>query len=316
MIIRPYKYESKCNTGENMVSPLQNTATGLKFNQNYCRVEIMINQTPKSGIAPVASINPPRTGEIVKGTIIAQERSSLYVDLGAIGTGIVYGKEFYESKDRLKDVKEGDPISAKIVSLENENGYIELSISGATRKLVWDELRESAENRTPVSIKIMGANKGGLIAKVAGLPAFLPVSQLASAHYPKVMGGDPDKILKELQKFVGTELSVRILNLKPKTGEIILSEKMAEMEQREERLKKYQSGQEIEGDITGIMEFGIFVRFGAESVEGLIPVAQIPQSQAQNLSENFKIGKKINAKIIEISNGKVFLSLKNASEQE
>lgn len=276
----------------------------------------MTKETPKSTIAPVASINPPRTGEIVKGTVIAQERSSLYVDLGAIGTGIVYGKEFYEIKDRLKDIKEGDSISAKITSLENEDGYIELSVSGATRKLVWDELRESAENRTPVNIKIMGANKGGLIAKVAGLPAFLPVSQLASAHYPKVMGGDPDKILKELQKFVGTELSVRILNLKPKTGEIILSEKMAEMEQREERLKKYQTGQEIVGDITGIMEFGIFVRFGADSVEGLIPVAQIPAELSKNLSENFKIGKKITAKIIEISNGKVFLSLKDISEQE
>jgi len=277
----------------------------------------MTKETPKSAVAPVASINPPRTGEIVKGTVIAQERSSLYVDLGAIGTGIVYGKEFYEIKDRLKDIKEGDAISAKIVSLENEEGYIELSVSGATRKLVWDELRESAENHTPVNIKIMGANKGGLIAKVAGLPAFLPVSQLASAHYPKVMGGDPDKILKELQKFVGTELSVRILNLKPKTGEIILSEKMAEMEQREERLKKYQSGQTIEGDITGIMEFGIFVRFGTESVEGLIPVAQIPAELAKNLSENFRIGGKTSARIIEISNGKVFLSLKkDASEQE
>jgi small subunit ribosomal protein S1 len=238
------------------------------------------------------------------------------VDLGAVGTGIVYGKEFYEIKDRLKDIKEGDPISAKILSLENDDGYIELSISGATRKLVWDDLRESHENRTPVMIKIMGANKGGLIAKVAGLPAFLPVSQLASAHYPKVMGGDPDKILKELQKFVGIELSVRILNLKPKTGEIILSEKMAEMEQREERLKKYQPGQTIEGDITGVMEFGIFMRFGSDSVEGLIPVAQIDSARSQNLSENFKIGGKISAKIIEISNGKVFLSLKDGLDQE
>ncbi|MCU0652875.1 MAG: S1 RNA-binding domain-containing protein [Candidatus Pacebacteria bacterium] len=275
----------------------------------------MMKETPKSTIAPVASINPPKVGEIVKGTVIVQERSSLYVDLGAVGTGIVYGKEFYEIKDRLKDIKEGDPISAKITSLENEEGYIELSVSGATRKLVWDELRDIQENRNPVSIKVMGANKGGLIAKVAGLPAFLPVSQLASAHYPKVMGGDPDKILKELQKFVGTDLSVRILNLKPRTGEIILSEKMAEIEAREERLKNYKIGQEVMGDITGVMEFGIFVRFGSDSVEGLIPVAQIDAARAANLSENFKIGGKLAAKIIEISNGKVFLSLKDESAE-
>lgn len=276
----------------------------------------MTKETSKNGAVFAVAVNPPKTGDIVKGAIITQERSSLYVDLGAIGTGIVYGKEFYEIKDRLKDAKEGDPISAKIICLENEDGYIELSISGATRKLVWDELRESQENRTPITIKVMGANKGGLIAKVAGLPAFLPVSQLASQHYPKVMGGDPDKILKELQKFVGMDLSVRILNLKPKTGEIILSEKMAEMEQREERLRKYKIGQKIEGDITGIMEFGIFVRFGAENIEGMIPIAQIDAAKSKNLSENFKIGDKISAKIIEISNGKVFLSAQSDSSSE
>jgi len=262
----------------------------------------------------VAAINPPRTGEIIKGKVIVQERSALYVDLGAIGTGIVYGREFHEVKDRLKDISEGDPISAKVVSLENDEGYIELSISGATRKLVWDELREKQENREPVAIKITGANKGGLMAKVSGLPAFLPVSQLASHHYPKVVGGDPDKILRELQKFVGEDLSVRILNLKPKTGEIILSEKMAEMEQREEQLKKYRVGQDISGTVTGIMEFGIFVRFDNDNVEGLIPVAQIPEETKKNLSENFKIGGKISARIIEIGNGKVFLSLEGLAQ--
>jgi len=262
----------------------------------------------------VAAINPPRTGEIIKGKVIVQERSALYVDLGAIGTGIVYGREFHEVKDRLKDISEGDPISAKVVSLENDEGYIELSISGATRKLVWDELREKQENREPVAIKIAGANKGGLMAKVSGLPAFLPVSQLASHHYPKVVGGDPDKILRELQKFVGEDLSVRILNLKPKTGEIILSEKMAEMEQREEQLKKYRVGQDISGTVTGIMEFGIFVRFDNDNVEGLIPVAQIPEETKKNLSENFKIGGKISARIIEIGNGKVFLSLEGLAQ--
>ena len=272
-------------------------------------------ETAKGDNAGIAAINPPRTGEIIKGKIISQERSARYVDLGAVGTGIVCGKEFYEVKDRLKDTKEGDPISAKIVSLENEDGYIELSVSGATRKLVWDELREKQENREAVQIKVAGANKGGLMAKVSGLPAFLPVSQLASHHYPKVVGGDPDKILKELQKFVGEDLSVRILNLKPKTGEIILSEKMAEMEQREERLKNYNAGQEIGGTITGIMEFGIFIRFDNDTVEGLIPAAQIPEELKKNLSENFKIGGKLSAHIIEISNGKVFLSLKDPAEQ-
>jgi ribosomal protein S1 len=90
---------------------------------------------------------------------------------------------------------------------------------------------------------------------------------------------------------------------------------MAEMEQREERLKNYNAGQEIGGTITGIMEFGIFIRFDNDTVEGLIPAAQIPEELKKNLSENFKIGGKLSAHIIEISNGKVFLSLKDPAEQ-
>lgn len=256
-------------------------------------------------------LNPPKVGEIVKGKVITQERSSLFVDLGAIGTGIVYGREFFEVKEKIKDLKPGDAVSIKITSLENDDGYIELSVSGATSKIVWDTLRDAKENRTPVTIKVMGANKGGLVTKIESLPAFLPVSQLTSEHYPKIVGGDPEKILKELQKFIGADMSVRILNLKPKTGEIILSEKLGEMELREEGLKKYRPDQIIEGDVTGVMEFGVFVKFGPENFEGLVPVAQIDPERTKNLSEHFKIGDKIKVRITDIANGKVFFSLKN-----
>ena len=265
--------------------------------------------------AATSVLNPPKVGDIVKGIIIIQERSSLYVDLGPIGTGIVFGREFYEIKEKLKELKEGDPLSVKIVDLETDDGFIELSVSEAANKIVWDTLRDARDTRGSVTIKIMGANKGGLVTKIQGLPAFLPVSQLKAEHYPKIVGGDPEKILKELQKFVGTEMSVRILNLKPRTGEVILSEKLGDMEAREEQLKNYQAGLTINGTVTGVMEFGVFVRFGAENIEGLIPVAQIDPKLTQNLSEHFKIGDSIKANIVEISNGKVFLSLKDLPTQ-
>jgi small subunit ribosomal protein S1 len=265
---------------------------------------------------PTNIVNPPKVGEIVKGKIIVQERSSLFLDLGAIGTGIVYGREFYEIKERNKDIKAGDVVSVKIVNLENDDGYIELSVTGATHELVWDSLRAKKDNKESFPVKIMGANKGGLITKLSGLPAFLPVSQLTSEHYPKVVGGDPEKILKELQKFIGTDMNIRILNLKPRTGEIILSEKLKEMELREEELKNYKVGEKVLGEITGVMEFGVFLKFGKENFEGLVPIAQINTEQAENLSAYFKIGDKIKARIAEIANNRVFLSLKDLTQQK
>jgi len=260
---------------------------------------------------PTNIINIPKAGDIAKGTIIAQQRSSLYIDLGPIGTGVVFGREFYEIKDKLKELKAGDSLTVKIVNLDTDDGYIELSVSEAANKMVWDTLRQIKENGEAIAIKILGANKGGLVTKIEGLPAFLPVSQLKPEHYPKILGGDPDKILKELQKFIGAEMSVKILNLKPQTGEIILSEKLGNIPPASDNLlKNYSVGQIVKGVVSGVMEFGVFVRFGEENIEGLIPLAQIDKTSKQNLSEIFKIGDRINAVISEISDGKVFLALK------
>ena len=79
--------------------------------------------------------NPLKVGEIIKGKIINKGRSTVFIDLGSSGTGIIYGREFQEAKEELKDLKIGDTIFAKIVDLENEEGYLELSLSQARKEL-------------------------------------------------------------------------------------------------------------------------------------------------------------------------------------
>ncbi len=76
-------------------------------------------------------LRPPKIGEIVQGKIINKRRASVFLDLGPLGTGIIYGKEFYEAKDKLKNLKIGNTTFAKIIDLENEDGYIELSLTNA-----------------------------------------------------------------------------------------------------------------------------------------------------------------------------------------
>jgi len=138
------------------------------------------------------------------------------LDLGKRGTGIIYGKELQEAKEVLRGLNTGDKVFAKIIDLDNEEGYIELSAKDAREELVWQELKKKKENKEKITVKILGANKGGLLTKISGILAFLPVSQLAPENYPKVEGGDPAKILKELQKFVGQEMAVLIFDLDPR----------------------------------------------------------------------------------------------------
>jgi small subunit ribosomal protein S1 len=269
------------------------------------------------------SFKPPKVGEIVKGKIIGTGKSKVFLDLGPLGSGIIYGKEFYDAKAILRGFKIGDEIFVKIIDLENEEGYLELSLSQAGRELAWDTLKSKKEKNESIIVKFSGANKGGLLTEVSGIPAFLPVSQLSSEHYPRVEGGDSSKILRELQKFIGQELEVKIFDLDPKEGKLILSEKIKEMEKMKDILKSYEVGEIVEGEITAVIDFGVFIKFAPkpsldvkdkDMLEGLIHISELDWQIVRDPSDIVKVGEKVQAKIIKISNDKVFLSLKALKE--
>ena len=272
-------------------------------------------------------LKPKKVGDIVEGKVIVKESGKLFLDLGPIGTGIIYGKEFYESKGKIKDLKIGDALFAKIISLDaaevlsylpphlasqgsvKEEGYIELSINQAGMELSLETLRQKKEKGEKISVKILGANKGGLLTEVMGIPAFLPVSQLLSKHYPRVEKGDTAKILKKLQALVGKEMEVKILDMSQKGEQIILSEKAKESDKVKEFLKKYKTGDIVDGEITGITDFGAFMKFG-ENLEGLIHISELDWKIIEDPTEVVKTEDKVKAKIIDISGDKVSLSLK------
>ena len=255
------------------------------------------------------NIKPLRIGSIVEGRIINKGRSAVYLDLGPNGTGIIYGREYLEAKQTLKDLKANDLLFVKVTDLENDEGYIELSVNQAGQELAWDLLKQKKDKGESVTVKITGANKGGLLADLTNISAFLPVSQLLPEHYPRVEGGDSSKILHELQKFIGKDVEVTILDLSQKEGKLILSEKAKVVEKIKESLKNYHVGDEVEGEITGVVDFGAFIRFG-ENIEGLIHISELDWSMVEAPTDFAKVGEKVKAKIIEITDDRVSLSLK------
>lgn len=266
-------------------------------------------------------VKPPRVGEIVQGKMVASKKASVFLDLGVWGTGVIYGREFYEAKEKLKHLNPGDELFAKIISLDNDEGYIELSLTKAGKELAWEQLREKKEKDETIKVKVVGANKGGLLAKVSDIQAFLPVSQLSPANYPKVEGGDSQKILKALQKFIGKEMDVKVFDFDPKEEKLILSEKAKESEKIKDILDNFKVGDVIEVEITGIVDFGAFVKIPlvkdegqVDGLEGLIHISELDWQLIEDPSEIVKIGEKVQAKIIDISNGKISLSLKALKE--
>lgn len=255
-----------------------------------------------------------KEGDIVEGPIVAREGSAIYVDLGALGTGIIFGREYYEVQDKLKGKKNGEMISAKIVELENEEGLRELSLSGARRETSWQKLQTQSDSRDLVSVKIIDANRGGLMIETEGVEGFLPVSQLAPAHYPRVEGGDKERILKELQQFIGQTMEVRILDVDQRQNKFIVSEKAGEEESIKKAVSNYKVGEEVKVEITGVVEFGAFARLDP-LVEGLIHISELDWQLVEDPHDIVKVGDKVKAKIVSIAeDGRVSLSLKSLKE--
>ena len=255
----------------------------------------------------------PKLGELAEGTVLEKKGTRVFVDLGTKGAGIIYGKEYYAAENIIKTLNPGDVIHAKIVDLDNEEGYIELSLKEAGEEKRWVRIKHLLQSGEAIDLPILEANRGGLILELEGVKGFLPASQLSSKNYPRVDNGDKEKIYLELQKLVGTPIKVKVLDANVQEDKVIFTEKGVSSDETRATLAKYKVGDTVEGEITGVVDFGAFVRFG-ETLEGLIHISEIDWSLIEDPRSLLKPGDKVTAKIIDIQGDKVALSLKALKE--
>ena len=251
----------------------------------------------------------PDVGALVKGTVIGKSRLTVYVNVPPFGTGLIFGREYLNARDLIKEVKVGDYITAKVILPEGENGYIELSLKEAKQALLWSDAKKAVEGKESYELAVKEANKGGLILEWQGLEGFLPASQLKAEHYPKVPDGDKVKIMDELKRLVGEKLTVFVIGADPRDNKLIFSEKSGEGKSRKEIIEQYALGDTVTGEVTGIVDFGVFVKL-EEGFEGLVHISEIDWSLVENPRDRFRVGESIRAKVIEIKEGKVSLSIK------
>ena len=270
------------------------------------------------------AVLPYTVGDNAEGTVLDIGRNALYIDLSPFGTGIIFGREFLTIKDIIKNIKIGDTITAQIIELQGENGYLELSLKEARKASIWQEAQDYMNQGTVLSLPVKEANKGGLMISWQGITGFLPASQLSSDNYPSVSGGDKNRILMELEKLVGQKLDVRVITVDPKEEKLIFSEKRDGAEkqsggqsrsssknsaERADLTTLYKVGDVVTGQVTGIVDFGVFVRV-AENLEGLVHISEISWSLVEHPEKMYKIGDSVEVKIIEVEPEKVSLSIK------
>lgn len=251
----------------------------------------------------------PKVGDLIEGLIIAVGKREVKMDIPGFTTGVIRGRELFDESGEYTNLKSGDKAIATVLEIENENGEMELSFRHAGHQKAWGKLEDLKKQADIVYVKVIDANKGGLMVKLGEVEGFLPVSQLAVEHYPRVEGGDKSRILELLKKFVGLNMEVKVITVDEQDEKLIVSERAAWEEKQKDKLDKYHVGDVVEGKISGVVDFGCFLEFGV-GLEGLVHISELAWQRIDDPREVIQVGQQAKAKIINIDGSKISLSFR------
>lgn len=251
-----------------------------------------------------SSLIPYRRGDVVEVEILDVARNKILVDVAGLALGVILEREFSPT---MADLKKGDKVLAYVLSMENEQGYVVLSLRRADRERIFRTLEQKFKDGEILTVKVKKVSRGGLLAEYGSLEGFLPISQLAFGHYP--VGAKTEKdILDKLSKLISQNLQVKILAFDKSTNKLIFSEKQAALQQRADIIKNLKIGQKLSGTISGIVDFGLFINLG--KADGLVHISEVSWDKISNLKQLYKIGQEVSVVVIDIEKGKVYLSMK------
>jgi small subunit ribosomal protein S1 len=258
------------------------------------------------------SLRGLKRGQKLNGIVTDLTKKMVTIDIGAKTEGIVIDKEFELAQDMLSGVKIGDTIEAYVYNPENERGQILLSLKQTLLNRRWDYFDDLMKSGQAVSVKGLEVNKGGIIVKVAGVRGFVPSSQFGRQY------------LGKLDSLQNKSFDAKVIEVNRKNNRLIFSEKavseQAALEHQSDALKKVKPGDVLEGVVSGIMPFGVFVRADVSNgakvkdlfLEGLVHISEISWEKVDNPAHYYKVGDQLKVKVIgvDIKSARLHLSVK------
>ena len=250
-----------------------------------------------------ASFKQIREGDILTGTVIGVSEKGVTLDLKYYTDGLIRPEDFsIDPSFNLKEnVHVGDEISATVIRRDDGEGHILLSAKEANEQLAWNKLNTYLEEKTPLTVKVGGIVKAGVVAYVEGIRGFIPASKL-SLNY-----------VEDLDEWLGREIQVQVITVDEESKKLVLSAKELlrekEAEERKAKVSNVEVGLVTEGTVESVKDYGAFVDLG-NGLSGLVHVSQISDKRVKNPASVLKPGDKVKVKVIAVKDGKLSLSMK------
>ncbi len=256
-----------------------------------------------------------RRGEIIQGVVMGASPDGVIVDVGTKTEAVIPQSEMLsmgvEGQSRLKA---GDTVRVMVLQPMSSEGHGIVSLDRARGEEGWEILAGRLESGEIFSAEIVGHNRGGVLANVEGVNAFIPLSQIDS-----IRRDNPDAA-NALATLVGKEVRLKVIELNRRKNRAILSERAAmtewRREQKERIIQELQEGEIREGRISSITDFGVFVDLGG--ADGLAHLTELTWERGKKAKDLFKVGDEVKAYVLRVDREarKISLSLKRAHPEE
>lgn len=246
-------------------------------------------------------------GDIITGTVISVDEKEVILDLKYYAEGVIPAEDYSrEPGFNLKEeVHPGDEVSATVIRKDDGNGNILLSRVSATDVLAWDKIREYRESGEVLDVVVKGITNGGVIAYVEDVRGFIPASKLSLSY------------VEDTNEYLNKHIQVQVIDFDKESKKLILSAKELLREKAEEerknKISNVQTGLVTEGVVESLQPYGAFVDLG-NGLSGLVHISQICEKRIKKPSEVLTVGDKVKVKVIAVKDGKLSLSIKEASD--
>lgn len=257
-----------------------------------------------------------KKGDIIKGTIAQTTPTEIMIDLGLKAPGIVPSKELERmDKESLEALKVGEEVEVFVLSPENRNGLVVVSLTRATEERDWQQAETMRGTGDVYEGKIDGYNKGGLIVRFGRLRGFVPESQASRDRRTRATGTDPQEKWGSMR---GEDIAVKVLEVDRARNRLILSERDATpafREQRKEKLLDELNVGDVKiGRVKSIADFGVFVDVGG--ADGLVHLTELSWKHITHPKEILKVGQEVEVEVIAVDRERkrIGLSIKKREE--
>lgn len=259
-----------------------------------------------------SNLQPLKKDQIVKGKVVEKNSNSLVLDIGGKSLGLVTEKAFFEAKDFIRHLEIGDEVEGKVLIPETPDGYAIISLRDTAKDFIWKKIEKAFENADEIPALVKSVSSSGLLVLVFGMTGFVPKSHLT------------EKNASSINLLSGKKILLKIIDIDKDANRIVLSERAIyekeEMEAKKKAIKNLKEGEIYEGVVSGIYDFGVFVKIPALvgkkkiEIEGLVRVSEISWEKFKKIEDVVRDGDKVRVKVIEIKEDKFALSIKQAQK--